>query len=762
MTTSEENSLNTLAAVAASSMITRVNDLDDTVTAVRSIYIGDNPQPTVTIDTFLQNFAVDSVSELLVPQWLSGHVTNVEQGNDVQITLGDKQYRARVDSNGEWSLPLAAADLAALTTGSHTLTVTVTNNSGNSAQASQQVARGEIALDSAESYIAINPLTGDDVLIAQEKAAPQTISGVTQGVAAGSVVTVTLGGKVYQASVNDNGDWSVKLPVQDVRALADGEQTVTATVAGSSEAVSDNRTLLVEHGQGDQWAATIQFAAGNPRSVFDFDRDEGLTFSGSTYSVADGKEVWVQLGEHIYSATVFRNQWQVTIKGEDLQQLDHGWTAVRVWVKDLHETASAETSIYFSPDPLPAVSFDSAYQKVTFDSYGDLQTPLVLQGNTSYYRAGSYVDITIAGKHYQAQVDSIGEWVLVLSPAELATLPLGTTTVTASVSNELGQRQSTATFSRDSIAEPSGREIYINTVAGDDRMTGRERDATHVVSGSTHGFAAGEILQITVLQDVKGYATVDANGVWSFSFNGADVKDVSDTRYNRYITVSSVSSEEHPDIVKATHTFINDYDFDDKWSQYLAKITIDPVTGDDLLSSAEQQQNLTVSGTVDNVADGKPVWVQLGTHVYATTVQDGKWHTEISADDLAQLNSGSATLLASVKDLSETASASRNFELAAQSAPQQQSVEIAENDTTDQNALASLTLASLGLSEAPQLTDTAAGVSNDTSSNENITLSEAPADLWDAAVTASSVAITHDYPVTPLISLAELLEPQTL
>ncbi|MED5636157.1 hypothetical protein VZ114_24130, partial [Enterobacter hormaechei] len=56
----------------------------------------------------------------------------------------------------------------------------------------------------------------------------------SDGLAAGTTLTVTVNGKTYAASVLADGSWNAAIPAADVAAFAAG--TVTVTVAGQSAA----------------------------------------------------------------------------------------------------------------------------------------------------------------------------------------------------------------------------------------------------------------------------------------------------------------------------------------------------------------------------------------------------------------------------------------------------------------------------------------------------------------------------------------------
>lgn len=52
--------------------------------------------------------------------------------------------------------------------------------------------------------------------------------------AAGDTVTVTLGGNTYTAQVQPDLSWSISVPTDDLRALGNGDLTITASVTNAN------------------------------------------------------------------------------------------------------------------------------------------------------------------------------------------------------------------------------------------------------------------------------------------------------------------------------------------------------------------------------------------------------------------------------------------------------------------------------------------------------------------------------------------------
>ena len=77
-------------------------------------------------------------------------------------------------------------------------------------------------------------------------------------------------------------------------------------------------------------------------------------------------------------------------------------------------------------------------------------------------------------------------------------------------------------------------------------------------------------------------------------------------------------------------------------------VTLNTISGDNILNAAEAAQDLTLSGTSTAEA-GQTVTVAFNGNTYTAQVQaDGSWTLDVPAADLAGIADGNATVTASV------------------------------------------------------------------------------------------------------------------
>ncbi len=170
-------------------------------------YSVDSSAPTIIINTVASDNIVNA-SEADAGVTVSGSTT-AEAGQIVTITLNSptvQTYQATVQADGSWSINIPAADLEALTDGSHTLTATVNDKAGNPASTTHN-----LAVDLTVPVLTINTIAGDDIINAAEHGQALVISGSSTGGEVGDVVSVTLNSKTYTTTLDASGNWSVDM-----------------------------------------------------------------------------------------------------------------------------------------------------------------------------------------------------------------------------------------------------------------------------------------------------------------------------------------------------------------------------------------------------------------------------------------------------------------------------------------------------------------------------------------------------------------------
>ncbi|MFZ4250994.1 beta strand repeat-containing protein [Enterobacter ludwigii] len=601
-----------------------------TASATDAVGNGTSVTHTVNVESVLPGVTINTVAgddiintaELATGQTLSGTVVNAEAGNTVTVTLGGNTLTATVQDDLTWSVNVPQSVLTALGNGELTVTASVTNGVGNSGTGER-----DITIDASLPGLRVDTVAGDDVINSIEHGQNLIVTGTSEGLAAGTALTVTVNNKTYPATVLADGTWSAAIPAADVGALAAG--TVAVTVEGQNSAgtpVSITHNVTV-----DLAAVAIGIDAIATDDVINAaEKGADLVLSGTTSNVEENQTVSILFGGKTYTASVDADgKWTATVPSADLAGLKEGDASVQVSVTNVNGNSASAGREYSVDTTAPSVTINTLAADDILNAT-EAKADLTVSG-TSTAEAGQTVTVSLNGKHYTTTVGADGNWTLDVPAADLAALTDGSVTVTAAVSDKAGNPASVAHNLAVDVTVPV---VTINTVAGDDVINVAEHAQAQIVSGSATGAAAGD--KVTVTVGSQTYTTVlDAAGNWSVGVPANVISGLSDGT----VTVSVSVTDAAGNTGSGTHNVTVDTG--------LPSVGFDTLSGDNVLSAVEKGQDLSVSGTSANLAEGTLVTVTLNGKQYtATTAADGGWSLTVPAADLAALGEANYTLSA--------------------------------------------------------------------------------------------------------------------
>ena len=682
-------------------------------------YSVDATAPTVSIEIISDNNIINA-AEAQQDLVING-VTNAEAGQTVTVTLNGVDYTTTVQANGSWSVTVPSADLSGITDGNYTVSAAVSDKAGNPASADR-----DVLVDTTVPQLTIHTVSDDDVINSAEHAQALIVTGSVTGAAAGDVVTVTLNGKSYTATLDASGNWSVGVPAADVTALAAGDYTITAALtdkAGNSNSAT--------HGVAVNLTApglTIDTVSGDD-VINNTEKTQDLTLSGTASGLAAGAVVTVMLNGKAYSAQVDDNgKWTTTVPASEVGQLGEALYTV---------TASATDSVGNSTSASHTVNVESVLPGVIVNTIAgddvinaaELAAGQTISGKVVNAEAGNTVTVTIGGNSYTATVQSDLTWSVNVPSGVLTALGNGDLTVSASVTNGVGNSGSAE---RDITIDANLPGLRVDTVAGDDVINSIEHGQNLIITGTSDGLAAGAALTVTV--NGKTYpATVLADGTWRAAIPAADVGALNAGTVT--VTVAGQSSAGNP--VSISHDVTVDL--------ATVAISIDAIASDDVINAAEKGADLVLSGATSNVEENQTVTITFGGKSYTATVgADGKWTATVPAADLAGLKDGDASVQVSVTNVNgNSASAGREYSVDA-TAPTVTINTLATDDILNAaEAKSDLTVSGTSTAEAGQTVTVSLNGKDYTttvSADGSWTLNVPAADL--AGLTDGSVTVT--------------------
>ena len=585
----------------------------------------DSALPQVTINAVATDDVINA-AEVASGQTLSGKVSGAASGDTVTIGIGGNTYTATVQDDLSWSVNVASDVLTAIGNGDLTVTASVTNGHGNTGTGER-----DITIDASLPGLRVDTVAGDDVINSIEHGQNLIITGSSDGLASGSALTVTVNGKIYAATVLADGTWTAAIPAADVGALSAG--TITVTVDGQSAA--GNPVSISHDVKVDLAAVAISI---NPIASDDVinaaEKGADLVLSGSTTNVEENQTVTITFGGKLYTATVDASgNWTATVPSADLGGLKDGDASVQVSVTNVNGNSASAGREYSVDATAPTVSIEIVSDNNIINA-AEAQQDLVING-VSNAEAGQTVTVTLNGVDYTTTVQANGSWSVTVPSADIGAITDGDYTITVAVADKAGNP---ASADRDVLVDTTVPQLTINTVSDDDVINSAEHAQALIVTGSVTGAAAGDVVTVTI--NNKDYtATLDTSGRWSVGVPATDVSALAAGDY----TITAALTDKAGNSNSTTHEV--------EVNLTAPVLTIDTVSGDDVINSSEKTQDLTITGTASGLAAGAVVTVMLNGKAYSATVDtNGQWTTTVPASEVGQLGEALYTVSASATD----------------------------------------------------------------------------------------------------------------
>lgn len=479
----------------------------------------------------------------------------------------------------------------------------------------------------------IRTFASDNQLNSAEVQLSQLLWGASQNISAGQMVTIRLNGKTYFAQVGGDGMWRVEIPSVDLRALSNGQQTVTVSYTDKNgKVVTASETITVDTTQPAVAIAILS----TDNHLNAAEAEQPMEVRGITSLYGPGVTLIVTFNGKNYIATVdSAGNWSASIPAADLQLLQDGNYTVTARVSSGSQSAQAthalDVMIHDQPKPTLNTPLGDG-----FINSADMATAQTLSGTTGVKGSWQTVTVTINNKTWTTTADANGKWTLNISAADMSAMAAGTwpvTVVAKDAAGNTGQIQGSVTVD---LTPPS---LSVLSLTSDNILSLQEAKAGQTLSGTASIEDQGRTVSVTL--NGKKYTTqVGVDGKWAIALSPADLAALPQGTNNLVATLTDA----------AGNTTTVNSSFNVKTLQ--PTVTVTPLTGDNALNAAEVKTDQTLSGTTKNAAAGSTVQVTIGDHRYTTLVDaNGNWSVQITAADLQKLPQGSSAISVTVTDL---------------------------------------------------------------------------------------------------------------
>ncbi len=555
-------------------------------------------------------------------------------GNIIEIVVNGNKYSGKVDSDSNFSIPVAGSDLAADNTVE--VQVTGTDEPGNTFSESTAKVTSYHTIDIAtESSISVNPVTADNIVNAVEAGGAVTISGTVSGdVADGDIVTISLNEHTNYSTTVSGNTFSIDINGRDLAAAtsfvasvsgedAAGNPFTASSTSNYSVYTDSSVSITVDPVTADDVInaveadsiITITGVVGGDATAGDV---VTLNTNGTQYSGIVSDDNTFSIAVHGADLAA-QNSIDVTVAGTDSAGNPFSETTTSSYTVDQISSAS------ISVDPVTADNILNAAEiagsiNVTGSVDGDVEP-------------GDIVSLTVNGHDYSTTVNPDNTFSVAVDGTDLAAQ--SSIDVTVSGTDIAGNPFSETTTSDYTVDIVASASITVDPVTADNIINVTEAAEIIDVTGSVDGDAtAGDIVSFTV-NDTLYSGIVDAGNRFTIPVAGADLI----TQNSFDVTVSGTDAAGNP----FSETTTSNYSFDMDSS---ATISVDAITSDDIVNAVEAGGLINVTGSVegDATAGDTVSFTVNGTDYSGIVNTDNTFSIVVAGSDLASDSSFDVTV----------------------------------------------------------------------------------------------------------------------
>ena len=577
-----------------------------TLSAAASTY-DTTPTIRVTLNTTATDGTAVNANDVLTLK-----DNNVQIGSTVTLTAADIAAGYK---------DVTVADADALTEGTHSLSVVVTDQAGNASAASVvQSVNVDLTPPAAPT---ISAVATDNVINSAEQTS--SVAGTAE---AGASVSLSIGGNVRTAT-NTGGVWTYTLSAADVTAMGQGSKTLSATATDAAGNLSGAATRAVTvdtvaptttaavTGASDNVDPTIGTVATGGTS-----NDNTLGLSGTvSAALTSGDVVAVYDGStRLGVATVSGTTWSFDTAG--LTNAAHSFKAQ---VEDAAGNAGAQGTAYAVTvnATVPTASVSVTAAALTSDT-----TPTLTGVVTGTLATGDVVNIYDGTALLGNGVVSGSNWTFTPSTV----LGEGAHSFTAVVQNSGGNQGTFSTAAATTIDTTAPSAPGINTLATDNIVNALEAGSS--ITGTNE---AGATVALSIGGNSR-VATVSGS-TWTYTLVSADITAMAQGAETLSATQTDAAGNS-----SAAGTRVVTVD------TLAPTVTGVLVSAGDAINASEFTAGVTITGAAEAGARVDITFADTTTVRSVTAGSTGAWTYTLTKADISAMGQGSETFTVKATD----------------------------------------------------------------------------------------------------------------
>ncbi|MDH6084717.1 Ig-like domain-containing protein, partial [Umezakia ovalisporum] len=424
-----------------------------------------------------------------------------------------------VPANGNWSVPITAADVTAFGQGAEIITATQTDLAGNVSSSTSRSIQVDTVVPSVP---VINPIAGDDIVNANEASGGFRIRGTGE---AGAILKLSFssGGIADKTVVvSGNNGWSIALTPEEIAVFGEGQQVITATQTDAAGNTSPAATRTITVDTVPPLAPTIgNITPDNIVNATEAQAGFNITGTGEVGATVtlefDSNRALLSENTAVVGAD---GNWSIAVAQADVIAFGQGLETITATQRGGAGNVSQQATLPFTVDTV-------APGRITIDAIAgdniinadEAEAGLTITGTGEN---GATVTLSVGAESKTALVTN-GTWSIPVTEAEITALGQGNIQISGTQTDGAGNTSLVVTRTITLATQPPGAP-GINQIAGDNIVNVVESQRGFNITGTGQ---PGGIVNLTldsgrVLQ-AGNTVTVAADGTWSIPVFTADI-----------------------------------------------------------------------------------------------------------------------------------------------------------------------------------------------------------------------------------------------
>lgn len=586
-------------------------------------------EPRISLSNITRNNILDGMEAQAERITISGTATNTQDGDKVQLRIGQEVFNTEIKGNGfVWVTTGAVLSKA---TEVH-VTVEASDKWGNKVT-KEYTHPYQLALDEGLPAISVKlPIAGDNILNKVESEQNVRITGEVENVPqfGSSLITAIVNGVEKHARVDSNKAFSIEVAGSDM--LADGNKSIKLIVT-HEDTDGNTSTASVQVGYDvdvDSVPPVIEFNNITRDNTINLEesRETNTLVSGSLQNVREGDTFTLTVGGNKYSGKVSNNGFNVNVPTSVL--LANREVSITVVGSDaagnLSEASKTHRYDVNTNPPVASLFIDSITDDGVINLAESQRDTLNVSGNTTGAREGDKVELKWADVSVTGSVLANGTFSIPVKASDLTKATQLTAILNAT--NQVGNATTvTKTHEYRVQTELAKPVIRIDAITGDDIVNLKESGEEITITGYATNTRAGDTAVLRLGTALSVPSTIAGNdGKFTFKVSGAEL-----AKFTQFtVTVNNSDAAGNRENGQYTHTYRVMTDVK------ASTVYLDDIAEDGTINGEEILKTLKLTGGTTNVDKGV-VTLTVGQYTYTTNVEaEGKFtFNNVSAAILA-------------------------------------------------------------------------------------------------------------------------------